>query len=197
MVAPPPERLGILGGTFDPVHIAHIFSAAECRAVLRLDRVDLVVAGDPWQKRGDVVLPAEVRLELVRLAVDGVEGIAASAVEVERPGPTYTVDTLEALASPGRELFLILGADLPAALPSWHRSERIRELATLVVVARAGERYAEPPGGGWRVERVDIPRLDVSSTDIRTRLAGGRPIDGLVPVPVVRRIAILGLYTPR
>ncbi len=197
MVAPPPERLGILGGTFDPVHIAHIVSAAECRAVLGLDRVDLVVAGDPWQKRDDVVLPAALRLELVELAVDGVEGVAASGIEVERPGPTYTVDTLEALAAPGRELFLIVGADLPPALSSWHRSERIRELATLVVVARAGDERAEPPGAGWRVERVDIPRLDISSTGIRARVAAGRPIDGIVPAPVVRRIGTLGLYTPR
>lgn len=197
MVTPPPERLGILGGTFDPIHIAHIVSASECRAVLGLDRVDLVVAGDPWQKRDDVVLPAAIRLELVELAVDGIEGLAASGIEVDRPGPTYTADTLEALAAPGRDLFLILGADLPSALLSWHRCERIRELATLVVVARAGEQHAEPPGEGWRVERVDIPRLDVSSTDIRARVAAGRPIDGLVPVPVVRRIAALDLYTPR
>ncbi|MCU1458690.1 MAG: nicotinate-nucleotide adenylyltransferase [Actinomycetia bacterium] len=197
MAAPRPERLGILGGTFDPVHIAHIVSASECKAVLGLDRVDLVVAGDPWQKRGDVLLPAETRLELVELAVDGVEGVAASGIEVERSGPTYTVDTLEALAAVGRELFLILGADLPAALGSWHRVERIRELATLVVVTRAGDRHAVPPGEGWRVEHVDIPRLDVSSTDIRARLAAGRPIDGIVPAAVVRRIAALDLYTPR
>ncbi len=197
MVAPPPERLGILGGTFDPVHIAHIVSASECRCALGLDRVDLVVAGDPWQKRADVVLPAVERLELVQLAVDGIDGLEASAIEVERSGPTYTADTLEELAAPGRELFLILGADLPATLSSWHRADRIRALATLVIVTRAGDRRAEPPGDGWRVERVDIPRLDVSSTDVRARLAAGRPIDGFVPASVVRRIADRGLYTPR
>jgi nicotinate-nucleotide adenylyltransferase len=187
--------LGVFGGTFDPVHVGHVVVAAETRAALDLDRVLLVVAGDPWQKRGLVVASARHRLMLVEAAVEDVEGVEASAIEIEREGPSVTADTLEALAGPRRELFLVLGADAVANMPTWRRLEETRDLATVVVVERAGDTHAEPPGPGWRVERVAIPRLDVSSTDLRERLRTGRPVDGLVPPAVVRAIRSHGLYT--
>ena len=179
----------MLGGTFDPVHVGHVVAATDARWSLRLDRVLLVVAGDPWQKRGQVVASARDRLALARAAVE------ASSVEVDRSGPSVTADTLEALAAPGREFFLILGADAVANMPTWRRLEETRDLATIVVIERAGDAHAEPPGPGWRFERLSIPRLDVSSSDVRARLAAGRPVDGLVPPAVVREIRARGLYT--
>jgi nicotinate-nucleotide adenylyltransferase len=189
------ERLGVFGGTFDPVHVGHVVVATESRAQLALDRVLLVVAGDPWQKRGKVVASAADRLALVDAAVDGVEGVEASAIEIERDAPSVTAETLEALTAPGRELFLVLGADAVANMGTWRRLEETRDLATVVVVERAGDAHSEPPGSGWRVQRVAIPRLDIASTDLRERLGSGRPIDGLVPPAVVRTIRARGLYT--
>jgi nicotinate-nucleotide adenylyltransferase len=188
------ERLGVLGGTFDPVHVAHLVAAADTRAALGLDRVLLVVAGDPWQKRGSVVASASDRLDLARLAVADVDGVEASDVEVRRDGASVTADTLEELTAPGRELFLVLGADAVANMGTWRRLDDTRHLATIVVVERQGDVHASPPGTGWRVERVTLPRLDVSSSDIRRRLAHGLPVDGLVPAPVLREIRARGLY---
>lgn len=189
------ERVGIFGGTFDPVHVAHIVAAVEVRRVLGLDRLLLVPAGDPWQKRGQVAAPAADRLAMVEAAVDGVEGLEASPIEVERDGPSYTVDTLETLAGPDRDLFLVVGADVAATLGTWAGVERISELATLVVVDRAGADTARRPADRWRVEHVAIPHLDVSSTDLRARAAQGWPLDGLVPPAVVRMISERNLYT--
>jgi nicotinate-nucleotide adenylyltransferase len=189
------ERLGVFGGTFDPVHVGHVVVATETRAQLGLDRVLLVVAGDPWQKRGRVAASAADRLALVEAAVDDLDGVEASAVEIERDAPSVTADTLEALAGPDRELYLVLGADAVANMGTWRRLEETRHLATVVVVERAGDRQASPPGPGWRVVRVSIPRLDVESTDLRRRLQDGRPIDGLVPSAVVHAIRDQGLYT--
>ena len=163
--------------------------------MLGLDRVLLVVAGNPWQKRGGVVASAADRLALVAAATAGVAGVEPSSIEIDRGEPSVTADTLEALGGPDRDLFLVLGADAVRNMPTWRRLEETRELATLVIVERAGDRHAEPPSAGWKVERVVIPRLDVSSTDLRDRLAGGRPIDGLVPAAVVRAIHERGLYT--
>jgi len=189
------ERIGVLGGTFDPVHVGHVATAAEVRHALGLDRVLLVVAGDPWQKRGRVVAAAEDRLALVRAAVAGIDGVEASAIEVEREGPSVTADTLEALAAPGRELFLVLGADAVANMSTWKRLDETRGLATIVVVERAGDLDVHPPGDGWRVAHVRVPRLDIASTDLRARLAAGRPVDGLVPESVLAEIRRRGLYT--
>jgi nicotinate-nucleotide adenylyltransferase len=172
-----------------------VVAACETRVVLGLDRVLLVVAGDPWQKRGGVVASAADRLSLVGVATDGIAGVEASSVEIDRGEPSVTADTLEALAGPDRELFLILGSDAVRNMPTWRRLEETRELATLVIVERAGDRHADAPNAGWKVERVVIPRLDISSTDLRDRLAGGRPVDGLVPTAVVRAIQERGLYT--
>jgi nicotinate-nucleotide adenylyltransferase len=160
---------------------------------LGLDRVLLVVAGDPWQKRGRVVASATDRLAMVEAAVAGVEGVEASAVEVERMGASVTADTLEVLGAPERSLYLMLGADAVANMPTWRRLDDTRDLATIVVIEREGE-HADPPGRGWRVEHVTIPRLDVASTEIRDRLARGFPVDGLVPPAAMRVIVDRGLY---
>jgi len=189
------QGIGVFGGTFDPVHVGHIIAAAETRAMLSLDRVLFVVAGDPWQKRGRVVASAADRLALVEAAVDGIDGLEASAVEVERPGPSVTADTLEALAAPDNELFLMLGADAVANMRTWKRLDETRDLATIVVIERAGDAHAEPPGPGWRFVRVTVPRLDITSTDLRARLEAGRPVDGLIPPAPLRIIRERGLYT--
>jgi nicotinate-nucleotide adenylyltransferase len=189
------ERIGVLGGTFDPVHTAHIVVAAEIRDRLELDRVLLVVAGDPWQKRGKVVASAADRLALARAAVEGIDGLEVSSVEVERDGASVTADTLEALQAPDRTLFLVLGADAVANMGTWRRLDDTKHLAEIVVVERAGDLEVHPPGEGWRVHHVSVPRLDISSTDVRSRIAAGRPIVGLVPPAVVTEITLRGLYT--
>src|SRR5262245_23147307 len=189
------ERIGVLGGTFDPVHTAHVVVAAEVRDRLDLDLVLLVVAGDPWQKRGKVIASAQDRLALARAAVEGTDGLEASAIEVERDGASVTADTLEALRRPDRTLFLLLGADAVANMPTWRRLDETKHLAEIVVVERAGDLEVHPPGDGWRVHHVSVPRLDISSTDVRARLAAGRPVAGLVPPAVVIEIARRGLYT--
>jgi nicotinate-nucleotide adenylyltransferase len=189
------DRVGVLGGTFDPAHVGHVVAATESRWALHLDEVLFVVAGDPWQKRGRVVASPDDRLALARAAAFGVDGVEASAIEIERGRPSVTADTLEELAAPGRELFVLLGADAVANMTTWRRLDETRDLATVVVIERAGDSHAEPPGPGWRFERLSIPRLDVSSSDIRDRIAAGRPVDGLVPVAVIAEIEARGLYT--
>jgi nicotinate-nucleotide adenylyltransferase len=195
--AAPTERIGILGGTFDPIHIAHLVAAVAVRHALALDRVLLVVAGVPWQKRGTVVAAAADRLAMAEAAVAGLDGIEVSPIEVERTGATYTIDTLRALAAADRELFLIVGTDVAAKLDSWHEADHVRAAATLVVVNRSGaasgaERERDHDHDH---ETVTIPRLDISSSDVRDRVANGEPIDVLVPAGAVRVIRERRLYT--
>lgn len=170
-------------------------AAVETRAALALERVLMVVAGDPWQKRSQVVASAADRFALVEAAVEEIEGVEASTIEIDSGTPSVTAETLEALSAPDRDLFVILGADAVRNMPTWRRLEETRELAVIVIVDRDGDRDVAPPGVGWRVEHVRIPRLEVSSTDLRNRLAEGRPIDGLVPPATVRAIRQRGLYT--
>jgi nicotinate-nucleotide adenylyltransferase len=184
----------MLGGTFDPVHVGHLVAATTVRHALGLDRVLMVVAGDQWQKRGRVVASAGERLDLVRAAVADVEGVEASSIEIDRGRPSYTHETLEALSRPDRELFLVLGADAARNTGTWVSVERCQELATLVVVSRAGDPGEPADPDGWRWCSVTIPWLDVSSTDIRARLADGWPVDGLVPPGAIARIRERGLY---
>lgn len=202
------ERVGLLGGTFDPVHIAHLVAASAALRALDLDRVVLVVAGDPWQKRESVVASAVDRLAMTRAAVDEIQAedgrgkLEVSALEVERPGPTYTIDTLRAFSAADRDLFLIVGSDVASRLDTWHRADEVRKAATLVVVSR-GDATDEAAGAvphtasqrGGRVVGLRIPRLDVASTDLRRRVARGEPIDALVPAGVVRVIRERRLYT--
>ena len=189
------RRLGVFGGTFDPVHVGHLVAAVNARHALGLDRVLLVVANQPWQKHARAVTPAPDRFAVVEAAVTNMEGLEASALEVERGGPSYTADTLDELSRryPDAELFLVIGADVADELDSWERMEAVRELATLVVVNRPGVRPTKPLSG-WKAVSVEIPALDISSTDLRARAANGRPLDFLVPEPAVRLIRQRGLY---
>ena len=193
------ERLGVFGGTFDPPHIGHLVAASEARQALGLDRVLLVVANEPWQKTGTrPISPAADRLAMVKAAVVGVEGLEASAIELEQGGPSYTADTLETLAArdPEGTRFLILGADAAAGLTTWERADAVPRLATLVVLDRPGLSAPAPPAG-WAFERVEMPRLDVSSTDLRDRVAAGRPLTFLTPDEVVSCIRDRRLYRGR
>lgn len=189
------RRIGILGGTFDPPHIGHLAMAVEVRDALALDLVLIVVAHEPWQKVGERrVSPSADRLALARAAVLGLEGVEASDIEIRRGGPSYTADTLATMAAecPDDELWVILGADAAAGLPTWERGDEVAERAHLVVAAREGETGAPPPGWSWRT--VPMTRLDVSSTDLRERVAAGRTIEVLVPEAVRSEIERRRLY---
>lgn len=190
------ERLGIFGGTFDPPHVGHLVTAVNVRHVLGLDRVLLVVNNVPWQKAGSrAITPAVDRFAMVEAAVTGVEGLEASPVELEAGGPSYTADTLATLqaADPTAELFVILGEDAAAGLLTWERADEVRDLATVVVVERPGASDVAPLEG-WRWRSVEVPRLEVSSTDLRARVVDGRPLDYLMPRAVVEWIEAHGLY---
>ena len=189
------RRVGVFGGTFDPPHIGHVVTALRVLEALELDEVLVVVANDPWQKSGERhITPAAVRLELVRAAVADVAGLTASSVEIDRGGSSYTVDTLEALrtADPHVELFLILGADAAARIPTWHRAGDLAALCTVVVVDRPG--VAADGVIDASMLHVEVPLLEVSSTDLRARAAAGRSIRFLVPDAVAELVDSLGLY---
>ena len=191
-------RLGVFGGTFDPPHVGHLVTAVNVRHTLGLDTVLLVVANVPWQKVGErSISAADDRLAMVEAAVSGVPGLEVSRLEVDRGGPSYTADTLSDLRRihPGAELFLVLGSDAAASLTTWERVDEVRDGCTVVVVDRPGAEGEEPPPG-WRWVRVEVPRLDVSSTDLRARVLDGRPLDYLIPPDVIACIRARGLYAP-
>ena len=189
-------RIGIFGGTFDPVHVGHLVAALEARQALDLERVLLVVANDPWQKSEvRAVTPAEDRFAVVEAAVEGVEGLEASRIEIDRGGESYTADTVGeiAAAEAGAELFLVVGADVAGELGTWKRVGELLEAVTLVIVERGGVTgVADPPG--WTVERLQIPALEISSSDLRERLSTGRNVDFLIPERAIRCIRSRGLY---
>ncbi len=187
----------MFGGTFDPIHNGHLAAAVNARHAASLDQVLLMIANQPWQKTDTRhVTPAADRLAMVRAAVEGVEGLAVSTLELERGGPSYTADTLAVLdmQHPGTELYLIVGADAAEGMPTWERVGEVSELATLVVVNRPGAPPPVPPPGWDDVLVVEVPALEISSTDLRARAAEGRPLDFLVPAPVIRCIRERGLY---
>jgi nicotinate-nucleotide adenylyltransferase len=198
------ERIGLLGGTFDPPHLAHLAAGAAARATLKLDRVLFVVAGQPWRKAARPVTPAPTRLRLLREALSPLGAWAqASSVEVERRGPSYTVETLAALERerPGVAWWFVLGADALADLPRWHRPDAIIERARLALVARPGEPEGLPssvreavPGIESAIDGVPMPRLAISASDLRERVRRGRSTALLLPGEVRRLIEELGLY---
>ena len=194
----PAPRIGILGGTFDPVHVGHLAAAVEVRAELGLDRMLLVVANVPWQKAGTrAIAPAEDRFAVVAAAAAEVEGLEASRIELDRGGPSYMADTTAELAArhPGAALFLVVGSDLVGELHTWERAEDLRSRVTLVVVRRPGSAPSTPSAPeGWRVVGVTVPALDVSSSGLRARAAAGRPLHVLVPPAALREIRRRGLY---
>jgi len=195
-------ELGILGGTFNPPHIGHLVMVQEALSQLDLDRVDLMPVARPPHKEALADPGADVRLELCRLAVAGNERLGVSDLEVERGGASYTVDTLRALHArvPEHELTFIVGGDMAYSLPSWREPEAVLELARLAVAEREELRREhiaerlEPLNPGDRVVFFDMPRIDVSSSSIRQRLAAGRPIRYLVPAPVAEAIRDRRLY---
>jgi nicotinate-nucleotide adenylyltransferase len=199
-------RLGIFGGTFDPIHLGHLILAEHCRDLCRLDRILFVPAGQPPHKAGRQITPAKLRLEMVELAIAGHPAFTVSPSELNRTGPSYSADTLEQFARefPGAELFFLIGSDSLADLPGWYQPSRILSLATLVVANRPG---AGPPNLGLldqllddpatislRTQVVEIPLVHISSSCIRARVASGRSIRYLVPRAVECFIAQNGIY---
>ncbi|HZA26619.1 MAG TPA: nicotinate-nucleotide adenylyltransferase [Actinomycetota bacterium] len=191
-----PARLGVFGGTFDPIHIGHLIAAAEAMHSFSLDRVLFVPAGRPWQK--DSFSEAEDRYTMTVLGTAAHERFAVSRTEVDRTGPTYTADTMEGLRDfygSGTGLYFIIGADAVQKVDTWRGVERLVGLAEFIAVARPGAgNTLHPLNTSILVHKLAIPGVDISSTDVRARVADGRPIDFLVPAPVARYIRRSGLY---
>lgn len=188
-------RIGLFGGTFDPPHVGHLVTAVNVRHALDLDLVVLMVANVPWQKEGSrPITPAEDRFAMVEAAVADVAGLEAGRDEIDRGGPSYTADTLTVLAErrTDAELFTVVGDDAAANITTWERYDEVAARSALVVVDRPGAPVALPEGFDW--VRVEVPRLEVSSTDLRARVRDGRPLDYLVTEPVLRLIRERGLY---
>ncbi len=191
------RRIGVLGGTFDPIHIGHLAVGVAARHQLKLDEVHFVVANVPWQKaKLRRISSAEHRMEMVRLAVCNAPGLRASDVEIVRGGDSYTADTLTFLHSqiPDAELFLIVGSDLVDDLTTWKRWEEIPHLCTLAVAYRPGEDTKAALSPGWHSVEIRLPALELSSTELREMAAENRPLDFLVPGSVVNYISQHGLY---
>ncbi|MBX6313237.1 MAG: nicotinate (nicotinamide) nucleotide adenylyltransferase [Isosphaeraceae bacterium] len=194
-------RLGLFGGTFDPIHLGHLILAEGCREACGLDRVWFVVAGTPPHKPAGRT-PVADRLEMVRLAIAGHPAFEVSEIEAKGPGPHYSYQTLEAIQAerPEDELFFLIGADSLADLPGWRHPDRIAALATIVVVNRPGidpDLLAVPPdlGPGARpILTVTVPPIGIAARDLRQRVAEGRSIRYQVPRGVEAYIAEHGLY---
>ena len=194
-------RLGLFGGTFDPIHLGHLILAEQCRESCSLDRVWFVVAGEPPHKRRERT-PIAHRLEMARIAVAGHSAFAVSEIETKRPGPHYSVDTLESVrrGQPNDELFFLIGADSLNDLPNWRDPARIAQLTTIVVVNRPGIEQVDPAqfpsfGPGSReIVPVTIPSIGIASTDLRRRASEGKSIRYMVSRGVEAYIEAQGLY---
>jgi nicotinate-nucleotide adenylyltransferase len=200
-------RLGLLGGSFDPIHYGHLLLAECCREQCRLDRVYFLPTAVPPHKQGRALTPGPLRVEMIELAIAGHEGFVVSRYEVQRGGVNYTVDTLTHFhqqENPDAELFFLMGADMLYDLPNWRDARRVCQLATPVVVSRAG---AEPVDFGglagiasperveqFRGHQVEMPQIGISSTQVRQRVAAGQSIRYRVPRAVEIFIATHGLY---
>jgi nicotinate-nucleotide adenylyltransferase len=195
-------EVGILGGTFNPPHVGHLVMAIEALEQLDLDRLVLMPTAQPPHKEAPDDPGPQVRLELCRLAASGDDRIEVSTLEIERGGSSYTVDTLRALheRAPEHALTFIVGGDMADSLPSWREPEAILSLARLAVAERKGLRRDDiaqrlaPLHAGDRVVFFDMPRIDLSSSDVRDRVASGRSIRYLVPDPVIDTIRKNRLY---
>ena len=198
-------RIGILGGTFNPPHLGHLAMAQEAHTQLGLDKIVLMPVFVPPHKELVDDPGPEARYELCHLAVAKDERFAVSRIELDRGGPSYTVDTLRTIhaGSPGDDLTFIIGGDVAQGLPSWREPEAVLELATIAVAEREGirrqdiaERVSALPGAADLVF-FDVPRMDISSSSIRRRVREGRPIRYLVPDDVARVIGARGYYRPK
>jgi nicotinate-nucleotide adenylyltransferase len=186
-----------MGGTFDPIHVGHLVAASEVLHSFGLDLVLFVPTGQPWQKES--YSAAEDRYLMTVLGIAANRCFAASRMEIDRVGPTYTADTMETLRDfhgPDTELFFIAGADAALKLGTWRKVERLAELAEVVAVTRPGFTLETTSFGSElpRVHTLEMPAIAVSSSDVRARVAAGRPIDYLVPEEVARYITKNGLY---
>lgn len=191
------RRLGIMGGTFDPIHHGHLVAASEVAAEFELDEVAFVPTGQPWQKAGQQVTPAEHRYLLTVIATASNPRFTVSRVDIDRGGKTYTIDTLRDFARmyPHDDLFFITGADAISQIMSWKNVEELWELAHFVSVTRPG--YAsEDFGRKEAISLMEIPAMAISSTDLRQRAGAGKPVWYLVPDGVVQYISKHRLYQP-
>ncbi len=197
------SRVGVLGGTFDPIHDGHLVAAQEAWHQLQLDYVLLLPAGDPPHKTGQPFASAEDRVRMVEQAIAGRDHLRLSRVDLDRPGPHYTADTLALLQEelgPGVRLFFIEGADSLAEIDTWHEPERVVSAAELAVVGRPGYSVdvaaleARLPGLPERIHWVAMPALAISSTDLRPRVRTGRPIGYLLPASVEEYVYAHHLY---
>ena len=190
-------RIGVMGGTFDPIHIGHLVAASEVAHRFRLDRVVFVPTGQPWQKSDRRVSAPEDRYLMTVIATAADDRFSVSRVDVDREGPTYTVDTLRDIrAEMGEEhdYHFITGADALGEILSWREPDEVLRLAHLVGVTRPGHVLADPGLAPGRVTLLEIPALAISSSDIRARVARGEPIRYLVTPGVEAYIAKVGLY---
>lgn len=193
-------RVGVLGGTFDPVHTAHLVLGEQARVALSLDLVLFVPAGEPWRKGDRPITAAAHRLAMLKSATDGNVAFGVSNIELRRAGPTYTADTLEELAGErlDDELLFIVGADALADVPNWHDPQRIVQHATIAVAAREAQDVQtvalNVPDIARRIASFPMPRLDISSTDVRRSVAASGSIRYLVPDGVREYIETHGLY---
>ena len=191
------ERIGVMGGTFDPVHHGHLVAASEVKSRFGLQEVVFVPTGTPWQKSSQTVTPAEHRYLMTVVATASNPDFTVSRVDIDRPGVTYTIDTLRDLSAergPDAELFFITGADALAQILSWKDAEELFDLATFVGVTRPGHRLSVEGLPEDRVSLLEIPALAISSTDCRRRVSRGEPVWYLVPDGVVQYIAKHRLY---
>jgi nicotinate-nucleotide adenylyltransferase len=189
-----------MGGTFDPIHQGHLVAASEVAASFELDQVVFVPTGSPWQKTDREVSSAEDRYLMTVIATASDPRFTVSRVDIDRSGPTYTIDTLRELRASypeAGEFYFITGADALAQLLSWRDVESLYALAHFVGVTRPGHVLADPGLPAGEATLMEIPALAISSTDIRTRVSAGRPIDYLVPEGVARYVAKRGLYIGR
>ncbi len=197
-------RRGILGGTFDPVHLGHLALAECAREQLAMDQVLWVPAGGPWRKAEQQVSSAEHRLAMVRLAIEGHEAFDLCLLEVGRSGPSYSIGTLTELEwlHPDDEHFFLVGLDALHDLPNWREPARLIELATLAVASRGGERPSTEelerlvPGLSKRIVWLEMPRIDISATELRQRASEGCSLRYLVPDAVEAYIREHRLYKP-
>jgi len=196
-------RIGVLGGTFDPIHYGHLAAAEEARAKLNLQKVVFVVAGIPPHKLDEEITPAEDRYAMVELAIASNPHFSLSRVDMDRPGPSYTVDTIQFLRQQwgeDTEIFFIMGMDSLLEIETWHQPQRLIQLCRLVAVERPGfvpdlERLeAAMPGITARTEIIDMPEVDISSTDLQRRVRQGLPIKYQVPPEVEEYIYQHRLY---
>jgi nicotinate-nucleotide adenylyltransferase len=190
------KRVGIMGGTFDPIHHGHLVAASEAAALFGLDEVVFVPTGEPWQKTERQVSPAEHRYLMAVIATASNPRFWVSRVDIDRTGPTYTVDTIRDIAAqrPGDELFFITGADALAQILSWKDAEEALTLAHFVGVTRPGYELSDAHLPHASVTLLDVPALAISSSACRERVSGGRPVWYLVPDGVVQYINKHRLY---